>query len=306
MPKRSIEATDILPASTICRSGRSSRPPSPGISANRRVDVGPFATFYFESWETVRHQIQELIYIENGGAAQLADELEAYSPLVPRGDELVATVMFEIDDAARRKTQLVRIGGIENNAVLRVGADEIRGTPDPDRENTAPDGKASSVQFFHFPLTPAQSAAFRDPATPDPARLRPPELRPSRRGAEGRADGAGGRSLRRQVRTPMPARPGGGRCGDIAVLALPDELARAEIHIGIVERRDPVAERFQPVGDLGRDAGFEIDREVAIDLPARRVAGGLGLLPVIQHADQSLEMPLRLHVAAHHAEAHDR
>ncbi len=106
-----------------------------------------------------------MIYIENGGEAQLADELEAYSPLVPRGDELVATVMFEIDDAARRKTQLVRIGGIENNAILRIGPDEIRAVPDPDRENTAPDGKASSVQFFHFTLTPAQGGAFRDPGT---------------------------------------------------------------------------------------------------------------------------------------------
>jgi hypothetical protein len=164
-PKRTIEATDILRRAEYLPVRAESRRRMTEHKRNRRIDVGPFAAFYFESWETVRHQIQEMLYIENGGEAQLADELEAYAPLVPRGLELVATVMFEIDDAARRKVQLTRIGGIENHALLRVGGDEIRGIPDPDRENTAPDGKASSVQFFHFPFTEAQAAAFRDPAT---------------------------------------------------------------------------------------------------------------------------------------------
>jgi len=165
MPKRSIEAADILTRADYLPRRKEFKAAITQHKRDRRVDVGPFATFYFESWETVRHQIQEMIYIENGGAAQLVDELAAYSPLVPKGDQLVATVMFEIDDPIRRKVQLIRIGGIENHAVLRIGSDEIRATPDPDRENTAADGKASSVQFFHFTLTHAQSAAFRDAAT---------------------------------------------------------------------------------------------------------------------------------------------
>jgi hypothetical protein len=164
-PKRSIDASDITPRAVYVPERVALRRRMSEHKKLRHVDVGPYAAFYFESWETVRHQIQEMLYIENGGEAQLADELAAYAPLVPRGGELVATVMFEIDDAARRKVQLVRIGGIENHALLRVGAEEIRGIPDPDRENTAPDGKASSVQFFHFPFTAGQAAAFRDPAT---------------------------------------------------------------------------------------------------------------------------------------------
>jgi hypothetical protein len=159
-PKRTIEAADILRREEYIPQRAALRKRITEHKRLRHVDVGPFAAFYFESFETVRHQIQEMLYIENGGEAQLADELEAYAPLVPRGNELVATVMFEIDDEARRKVQLVRIGGIENHAVLKVGDEVIRGIPDPDRENTAPDGKASSVQFFHFPLTEGQSAAF--------------------------------------------------------------------------------------------------------------------------------------------------
>ena len=63
---------------------------------------GPVCTFYFESFETMLFQVQEMLLTEKGGAAQLADELAAYNPLIPQGRELVATVMFEIDDPARR------------------------------------------------------------------------------------------------------------------------------------------------------------------------------------------------------------
>jgi hypothetical protein len=160
-PKRSIERSDILRRAEYLPVRTEWRKLVVEHKRNRRVDVGPFAAFYFESWTTIRHQIQEMLYIEKGGEAQLADELEAYGPLVPRGDELVATVMIEIDDPARRKYQLGRLGGIEHHALLQIGGETIRGDADPDRENTSPDGKASAVQFFHFRLTAGQSAAFR-------------------------------------------------------------------------------------------------------------------------------------------------
>jgi len=150
--KRTLSAADILPRETYLPIRAEERRRVSALKRNRRVEVGPFACFYFESWETIRYQIQEMLYIENGGDAQLADEFEAYRPLLPQGDELVATVMFEIDDETRRKVALSRIGGIETHAFIRIGSDEVRGIPDPDRENTSPEGKASSVQFFHFPL----------------------------------------------------------------------------------------------------------------------------------------------------------
>jgi hypothetical protein len=162
-PKRSIDRADILDRADYLSLRKDQRTRMSALKKDRRVEVGPFATFYFENWETIRHQILEMVYIENGGEAQIAEEIEAYGPLVPTGSELVATVMFEIDEPARRLTQLNRIGGIEHKTFVQAGGDKIRGIPDPSRENTSPEGKASSVQFFHFKLTPAAIDAFRSP-----------------------------------------------------------------------------------------------------------------------------------------------
>src|ERR1700730_8437043 len=133
------------------------------LKRRRRVEIGPFATFYFESFATMWQQVQEMLYIEKGGEAQIADELEAYNPLIPQGNELVATVMFEIDDPRRRATSLARLGGIENCAFIDAAGEKIRGEPDPTRENTDPDGKASAVQFTRFRFAPQQIAAFKKP-----------------------------------------------------------------------------------------------------------------------------------------------
>ena len=131
------------------------------LKKNRRLEVGPFATFYFESYDTMLHQVHEMLFIEKGGAEQLPDELAAYNPLIPQGTELVATVMFEIDDPLRRARVLANMGGVEHKAFLRLGADTIRGVPEEDQERSREDGKASSVQFIRFPFTPAAIAAFR-------------------------------------------------------------------------------------------------------------------------------------------------
>jgi hypothetical protein len=163
-PKRRIAAGDILPRSDYHAIRGTERTRLTAIKKLRRVEVGPFATFYFENWDTIRHQIQEMLHIEKGGAEQLRDELDAYGPLVPRGGELVATVMFEIDEPARRKAALLRLGGIEHHTFFKVGGAEIRGVPDAERENTSEDGKASAVQFFHFPIG-AAAASFKSPGT---------------------------------------------------------------------------------------------------------------------------------------------
>jgi len=133
------------------------------LKRRRRIEIGPFAIFNFENSETVQHQIQEMLYIEKGGDAQLKEELEAYGPLLPQGAELIATVMFEIDDPVRRGEELMRIGGIENHAYIDVDGQRARSEPDPTRENTSPEGKASAVQFFKFAFTPDLIARFKMP-----------------------------------------------------------------------------------------------------------------------------------------------
>ena len=163
--KRKIERADIIDIAAYGKNRREHRRRVTELKRNRRIEVGPFATFYFENYDTMWHQVHEMLHIERGGEAQIADELDAYNPLIPQGDELIATVMFEIDDPQRRDTVLATLGGIENRTYLSVAGGRIVGEPDPTRENTSSEGKASAVQFIRYKFTPAQIVKFRDPGT---------------------------------------------------------------------------------------------------------------------------------------------
>jgi hypothetical protein len=161
--KRQLTRADLVPPAEYAAIRSEQRKRITEIKRRRRVEVGPFATFYFENFETMRHQVQEMLHVERGGEAQIEDELAAYNPLIPQGKELVATIMFEIDDPARRASVLARLGGIEHRVFLDVDGQRIRGEPDPTRENTSPEGKASSIQFLRFPFAGDQIARFKTP-----------------------------------------------------------------------------------------------------------------------------------------------
>jgi hypothetical protein len=163
--RRSITRADIMPMADYGAIRRDQRARVSEMKRSRRIEVGPYSTFYFENYETMWHQIHEMLFVEKGGEAQIQDELDAYNPLIPNGDELVATVMFEIAEARRRTAVLHMVGGIEHHMTLSIGGDIIRGEPDADRENTSEDGKASSVQFVRFSLSAPQKAAFKSPDT---------------------------------------------------------------------------------------------------------------------------------------------
>jgi hypothetical protein len=161
--KRRIAREDILSVEAYGEVRDERRRAQVARKRLRRVEVGPIATVHFESYDSMLLQVQEMLYIEKGGEAQIADELSAYNPLIPNGQELVATVMLEIDDPVRRKLVLGRLGGIEQTLFLRFAGETVKGVPEADQERTDASGKASSVHFVHFPFTPAQVAAFRRP-----------------------------------------------------------------------------------------------------------------------------------------------
>jgi hypothetical protein len=163
MAKHEITAADIMPAAEYAKQRMELRRKVGAMKRNRRVEVGPHITFYFESYDTMWLQVQEMLHIERGGEAQLVDELQAYNPLIPNGSELVATFMIEIDDPDRRRRILGRLGGIEETAFLRFGGETVKAMAETDQDRTTAEGKASSVQFVHFPFTPAQIEAFRKP-----------------------------------------------------------------------------------------------------------------------------------------------
>ncbi len=158
---RTIETSAIIPAAEYAKVRAERRRLISEFKKNRRLEVGPYAAFYFESYETMLHQVHEMLFIEKGGAEQIPDELAAYNPLIPQGAELVATVMFEIDDPVRRARVLSGLGGVEHKAFIRVGGDTIRSVAEDDQERTREDGKASSVLFMRFPFSKAQIEAFK-------------------------------------------------------------------------------------------------------------------------------------------------
>ena len=129
---------------------------------DRRIALGPYATFYFENYETMLAQVQEMLYIEKGGDEQLKDELAAYNPLVPNGSELIATLMFEIDNPVSRAAFLGKVGGIEDKVFMKVEGEKINAVPEDDVDRTSAEGKASSVQFIHFKFTDEQIIKFKN------------------------------------------------------------------------------------------------------------------------------------------------
>ena len=163
MAKHCLTEADIIPNAEYAKTRSEWRKKITYKKRYRRVEVGPYITFYFECYETMWLQVQEMVYIEKGGAEQIPGELEAYNPLVPNGSELTATFMIEIDDPIRRKRILDGLGAIEESAFLRVGGETNIGVPEADADRTSAEGKASSVQFVHFPFTPEQIAAFSSP-----------------------------------------------------------------------------------------------------------------------------------------------
>jgi hypothetical protein len=160
-----ITAADIIPAEEYATRRKELRAAVVALKRQRRLHVGPAATLHFENFETMRMQIQEMLHIERGGAEQLPGELAAYNPLVPNGRELVATVLFEIDDPVRRAAFLAKLGGIEQTGFIEVAGMRIAGVAEADQDRTSAEGKASAVQFVHFSFAAPEIAKFKQPGT---------------------------------------------------------------------------------------------------------------------------------------------
>ena len=159
--KREIQKEDIMPLDVYIEKRRQLRNSIVDYKKNRRVALGPYATFYFESYETMLAQVQEMLYIEKGGDEQLQDELTAYNPLIPNGKELTATLMFEIDNPISRAAFLGKVGGIEETVFMKINGEKIKAVPEEDVDRTSSEGKASSVQFIHFNFTDDQIEKFQ-------------------------------------------------------------------------------------------------------------------------------------------------
>jgi len=161
---RELTRAQLMPMADYAAVRRQKRSEATALKRVRRVSVGPFATFNFESFDTMWIQIHEMLFIEKGGEAQIAGELAAYNPLIPKGRDLVATLMFEIDDPVRRERELGRLGGVEAAICIRVGGHSVTAVPESEVERTDEHGRTSSIHFLHFPFSDEAIVAFRDPS----------------------------------------------------------------------------------------------------------------------------------------------
>ena len=159
--KKIIQKEDIMPLDVYTEKRIELRKKIVDFKKNRIVPLGPYAIFYFESYETMLAQIQEMLYIEKGGDEQLKDELSAYNPLIPQGKELTATLMFEIDNPISRAAFLGKVEGIEGTIYIKINDEIIKAVTEEDVNRTSAEGKASSVHFIHFNFTDDQIEQFQ-------------------------------------------------------------------------------------------------------------------------------------------------
>jgi len=155
-----IDTKDILPNDEYGLIRKEKRNKILSYKKLRRISVGPYATFYFESYRTMLYQIQEMLFVEGAPDGQLEDEFIAYNPLVPQGSDLVTTLMFEINDERIRTAFLSSIGNVEEFIFIMVGDEKIKARFEDDIERTNSKGKASSVHFLHFDFSDIQKNEF--------------------------------------------------------------------------------------------------------------------------------------------------
>lgn len=159
--QRRITAADLLPYKDYAERRAELRKGLIPLKKNRRMEVGPFATFFFENYETMWLQVQEMLHIEKGGDEQIPGELGAYNPLIPQGRELISTLMLQVEDEVQRDRILRTLGNIEETISMTVGGERISGSPTEYEDRTTADGKTSSVHWIRFVFTPEQVARFR-------------------------------------------------------------------------------------------------------------------------------------------------
>jgi hypothetical protein len=161
--KKELTKEDLLSLEEFTKIRAQKRQETIALKKNRRVPLGSEATLFFENFDTLWWQIQEMLYIEKGGEAQIEDELLAYNPLLPQGQGLVATFMIEIDDPSRRAQVLGMLGGIERHLCFRFAGHTVTAIPEGDPNRTTESGKTSAIHFVHWTFTKEQIVDFSKP-----------------------------------------------------------------------------------------------------------------------------------------------
>jgi hypothetical protein len=178
---------------------------------DRHIQLGAHVRLLFEDRLTIQYQIQEMLRTERiFEAAGIQEELDAYNPLIPDGDNWKATMLIEYEEVTERRVALERLKGIEDRIYIEIGAHRIYAIADEDMER-ANDVKNRKCAFFALPARagPDRSAARRRAPR---LRHRPSPLPRQRSGRSRAAPGPAGRSrltctFANRVTNPRTAQP---------------------------------------------------------------------------------------------------
>ena len=130
---------------------------------SRQLFLGPNATLYFEDSVTMKYQVQEMLRIEKifeGNAIE--EELAAYNPLIPDGDNWKATFMIEFPDSEERAVRLKELVGVENKIWMRASNEKkIYGISNEDMDRSREE-KTAAVHFMRFQLDQQTILSLKD------------------------------------------------------------------------------------------------------------------------------------------------
>lgn len=150
-----LKRSDLLSLEQYAEERQSFRRRVMAHKKNRQVLLGDHLRLMFEDALTIQYQIQEMLRVERiFERAGIQDELDAYNPLIPDGDNWKATMMIEYTDIDERKAKLAALIGIEERTWVQVnGGEKVYAIADEDMERSTED-KTSSVHFLRFQLSP--------------------------------------------------------------------------------------------------------------------------------------------------------
>ena len=160
-----LTTDDLLPLERYHKERSRMRAEVLAHKRDRQAPLGPNLTLYFEDRLTMQYQVQEMLRAERIFESEaIAEELEAYNPLIPDGTNLKATMMLEYPDVAERRAALERLKGIENSVYLEIGTlGRVFAHADEDLERSD-ETKTSAVHFMRFEFTPPMIAALKEGA----------------------------------------------------------------------------------------------------------------------------------------------
>ena len=130
---------------------------------HRSISIGNNIVLLFESFETIKYQVQEMLRIEKiFKKEEIEEEIGAYQALIPDGNNFKATMLIMYPDVEERRKMLEKLNGIENKMWLSINkSSKIYAMADEDLDR-ANDEKTSAVHFLRFQLNSEEVDLFKN------------------------------------------------------------------------------------------------------------------------------------------------